>query len=209
MIFVNKSDQKLVQTHKSDTDDLHQSVDSSAVAGWDSPGHVRAFCQHVRNFAPCQYDHCRIIERDVSGKEDEHYVADQGQQKSVDRLFRLGGSLQDLGDEWCEENNDKAVDACNCSENHRTGIPMQTDQIHRKEIIIHLVKCCVPAGDQNEHQNKPVFFKDRQQAFPMAFDLINGVAITFFFFRCDILYKEIDQHRRSADGNSTEQKCKP
>ena len=49
MIFVNKSDQKLVQTHKSDTDDLHQPVDSSAVAGWDTPGHIRAFRQHVRN----------------------------------------------------------------------------------------------------------------------------------------------------------------
>ena len=72
-----------------------------------------------------------------------------------------------------------------------------------------VVKCCVPAGDQNEQQNKPVFFKNRQQAFPVAFGLINGVAIIFFFFRCDILYKEIDQHRRSADGNSTEQKCKP
>ena len=79
MIFVNKSDQKLVQTHKSDTDDLHQPVDSSAVAGWDTPGHVRAFRQHVRNLTPCQYDHCRIIERDVSGKEDEHHIADQCQ----------------------------------------------------------------------------------------------------------------------------------
>ena len=79
MIFVNKSDQKLVQTHKSDTDDLHQPVDSSAVAGWDTPSHVRAFRQHVGNLTPCQYDHCRIIERDVSGKEDEHHVADQCQ----------------------------------------------------------------------------------------------------------------------------------
>ena len=151
MIFVNKSDQKLVQTHKSDTDDLHQPVDSSAVAGWDTPGHVRAFRQHVRNLTPCQYDHCRIIERDVSGKEDEHHVADQGQQKSVDRLFWFGGSLQDLSDERCEENNDKAVDTCNCSEYHRTGIPVQTNQIHRKEIIVHLVKRRDPGNLHGSH----------------------------------------------------------